>query len=98
MRKSVCLHSLLYLALLVSVPFDEGFAQVDFNHYSPRGNHSAESKELIELLKQNPRQEIIALDESEKFQVVKRLNAERIKLIVNMVELGAFIKDNSLET
>lgn len=98
MRNSVCLHSLLYLTLLVSVPFDEVFAQVDFNHYSPRGSHSAASRELIELLKHNLRQETLALDESEEFQVVKRLNAERSKVIVNMVERGAFIKDDSLET
>ena len=98
MRNSVCLHPLLYLVLLFTVPFDEGFAQVDFNHYRPRSNHLATSTELIESLKHNLRQEIVALAESENFQTVKRLNAERTKLIINMVEHGAFIKDDSLET
>ena len=97
MRDSACLQPLLYLVLLLSAPLGEGFAQVDFNHYRPRGNHSAASTELIAALKHNLREEVIALGESEKFQVVKRLNAERIKLIVHMVERGAFIKDDSLE-
>lgn len=91
-------QTLLYLFLLLSVSFDEGVAQVDFNHYRPRGNYSAASTPLIELLKDNLRQEIVALDESEKFQVVRRLNIGRTKAIVNMVERGTFIKDDSLET
>lgn len=98
MRNSVCPHYLLYLAFLLSVPFQKGIAQVDFDHYRPRDSHSAESLELIESLKLNLRQEIIALDETEKFKVVKQLNAERINVIENMVRRGAFIKDDSLET
>lgn len=98
MQKGVCHHALPYLALLVSVPFHYGFAQVDFNHYRPRGIHSAASTELIESLKHNLRQETVALEEAERFNTIKRLNVARSKLIVNMVENGAFIKDDSLET
>src|SRR5688572_11984774 len=98
MQKGVYHHALLYLALLVSVPFNYGFAQVDFNHYRPRDIHSAASAELIESLKHNLRQETVALEEAERFNTIKRLNAARSKLIVNMVENGAFIKDDSLET
>ena len=97
MEKGVYLHALLYLTVLLS-SFDDSFAQVDFDHYRPRSNHSAGSAELIESVKHNLRQETFALNESEKIQVVKRLNAERTRFIVNMVESGAFIKDDSLET
>ena len=97
MGQGVYLHALLYLTVLLS-SFDNSFAQVDFDHYRPRSNHSAGSTDLIESVKHNLRQETFALNESEKIQVVKRLNAERTRLIVDMVQNGAFIKDDSLET
>ncbi len=88
----------LFLILFVAIPFFNGFAQVDFNHYKFCENHSAASSELIEAMRLNLREEINALDTAAKFYVVRRLNYERTSAIVNMVKRGAFIKDDSLET
>src|SRR5690242_16128841 len=97
MWKYVCVYR-LPCVLILSASLCDAFAQVDFNHYRARYNHSGLSTQLIQFLKQNLRQEITALDESEKFQLVKRLNAGRMKVVLKMVEMGAFIMDDSLET
>lgn len=72
--------------------------QTNFSRYQPRDSHTGASSDLIQSMQRNLLSEVETPDNPDVLRLTRKINAARVRGIVNTVKRGVFIKDDSLET